>query len=196
MNDMAQGPEPRDTPETDDWVPAPEVTASLTELVSGAPRSAAILAGSLLDQALEQLLGSELPFMSEQRDVDYSGKCQALLTAGVLGERMYDELRALGRIRNEFAHSPALDLDFDSPEVAKHVRRLRGPRVVAEWRGVRRASPGSSSALEHLMPLGVTGLRYWWVIATLSALAVLSHRAGGGTSLDAALLSGSTREPT
>lgn len=89
---------------------------------------------------------------------------------------MLAELRGLGRIRNEFAHNPAPDLDFDSPDVAGSVERLRSPEQVARERGVSGAGSGVQEALQRAMPLSVGGRRYWWTVSVLSVLAVLGAR--------------------
>ena len=89
---------------------------------------------------------------------------------------MLAELRSLGRIRNEFAHNTTPDLDFDSPDVAESVERLRGPIQIAADKSVPGAGPGVQDALERTLPLNVTGRRYWWSLAVLAAAGVLGER--------------------
>ncbi|NQW18151.1 MAG: hypothetical protein HQ478_11780 [Chloroflexi bacterium] len=176
-----------DSPESgpwnfDFWLSSSETTASLKGLLDSDPRSASVLAGSVLDNLLGKLITAGLKNrldgdkLGDPADLDYSTKCTSAREMGLIGERMLAELRALGRIRNEFAHNPMPDLDFDSADVAGAVERLRGPIQIAADKSVPGAGPGVQDALERALPLSVTGRRYWWSLAVLAAAGVLGAR--------------------
>ena len=118
------------------WVESDDLRASLTGLLSSDPRSATVLAGSIFDDMLSRLITAHLAGradaseLAEASQLDCSAKCGSVREMGLIGERMLAELRGLGRIRNEFAHNPSPGLDFDSPEVAGSVERLRGPEQI------------------------------------------------------------------
>jgi hypothetical protein len=166
----------------DSWLNSSDTRASLKGLLDSEPRSASVLAGSVLDNLLGQLITAGLKNrldsdkLGDPADLDYSTKCTSAREMGLIGERMLAELRSLGRIRNEFAHNPMPDLDFDSPDVAGAVERLRGPIQIAADRSVPGAGPGVQDALERALPLNVTGRRYWWSLAILAAAGVLGAR--------------------
>lgn len=166
----------------DIWIGGDDLRASLKGLLSSEPRSATVLAGSIIDGMLTRLITAHMARRADASELasagqlDYSAKCTSVREMGLIGERMLAELRGLGRIRNEFAHNPAPDLDFDSLDVAGSVERLRGPEQVARDRGVSGAGSGVQEALERAMPLSVDGRRYWWTVSVLSVLAVLGAR--------------------
>ncbi len=190
-----------DTWNFDSWVDSDDLRASLKGLLSSDPRSATVLAGSIFDDMLSRLITAHLAGradaseLAEASQLDYSAKCGSVREMGLIGERMLAELRGLGRIRNEFAHNPAPGLDFDSPEVAASVERLRGPEQVAGERNVPGVGSGVQEALEKAMPLTadegageggtVTGRRYWWTVSVLSALATLGARLHVATAASA-----------
>ena len=141
-----------------------------------------MLAGSIVDDMLMRLISARMAGradaseLADAAQLDYSMKCASVREMGLIGERMLAEMRGLGRIRNEFAHNPSPDLDFDSPEVAGSVERLRGPEQVASDRNLPGAGSGVQEALERVMPLSVSGRRYWWTLSVLSVLAILGAR--------------------
>jgi|GEM_PF-2218423 hypothetical protein len=166
----------------DSWLKSTDTAASLKGLLDSDPRSASVLAGSILDNLLGQLIAAGLKSrldsekLGDPADLDYSTKCTSAREMGLIGERMLAELRSLGRIRNEFAHNPTPDLDFESADVAGAVERLRCPIQIATDKSVPGAGPGVQDALERALPLNVTGRRYWWSLAVLAAAGVLGAR--------------------
>lgn len=164
------------------WVAGDDLRASLEGLLSSEPRSATVLAGSIVDDMLTRLIAAHMAGradaseLADAAQLDYSTRCASVREMGLIGERMLAEMRGLGRIRNEFAHNPSPDLDFDSPEVAGSLERLRGPEQVASDRGVPGAGSGVQEALERALPLSVSGRRYWWTVSVLSVIAVLGAR--------------------
>ena len=164
------------------WVAGDDLRASLKGLLSSEPRSATVLAGSIVDDMLTRLITARMAGradtseLADAAQLDYSTKCTSVREMGLIGERMLAELRGLGRIRNEFAHNPSPDLDFDSPEIADSVGRLRAPEQVAAERSVPGVGSGVQEGLERAMPLRVNGRRYWWTVSVLSTLAVLGAR--------------------
>jgi len=167
----------------DSWLSSSDTKASLKGLLDSDPRSAGVLAGSVLDNLLGMLIAAGLKNrldadkLGDPADLDYSTKCTSAREMGLIGERMLAELRSLGRIRNEFAHNPMPALDFDSADVAESVERLRGPNQIAADKSVPGAGPSVQDALERALPLfHVTGRRYWWSLAVLAAAGVLGAR--------------------
>ena len=166
----------------DSWLSSSDTKATLKGLLDSDPRSASILAGSVLDNLLGMLIAAglntrpDVDSLGDPADLDYSTKCTSAREMGFIGERMLAELRSLGGIRNKFAHNPMPDLDFDSAEVAESVERLRGPNQIATDKSVPGAGPGVQDALERALPLNVAGRRYWWSLAVLAAAGVLGAR--------------------
>lgn len=162
------------------WVKGPELATSLRELLTGAPRSATVLAGSLLDDLLARLIDSSLvnapPGAAPASELDYSTKCVSAREMGVISDKMLEELRGLGRIRNEFAHNPSPTLDFNSTEISRSVERLKGPEQVARQYHVAGVGSGVRDALEKRLPMKATGHRYWWAVSVIAAIAILGVR--------------------
>jgi hypothetical protein len=166
----------------DDWVKSDAMAGSIKRLIESDARAATILAGSMLDDLLGRLIAAGLrnrldaEKVGDPAELDYSTKCKSAREMGLIGERFLAELRTLGWIRNEFAHNPSPDLDFDSEGVSDSVGRLRGPIQIASDRSMPGAGPGVQDALERKLPLTVTGRRYWWLLSVLAAAGVLGAR--------------------
>lgn len=156
------------------------MAASLRELASGAPRSASVLAGSLIDDLLARAIGAAAAGRTssgpEEPVSDYAARCLAARQAGIISESMLAELRTLGLIRNEFAHSPSSELNFESREVFRLVARLRSPTQIARDLGIDTRSTPVRAALQDRLALGPTGNRLWWLVAVISVLGVLGAR--------------------
>ena len=163
-----------------EWARSPGLRGSLRELAQGEPRSASVLAGSLIDDLLARAvgaLGAGRPAGgSEQAASDYAARCLAVRLAGLISESMVAELRTLGHIRNEFAHSPSPEIDFDSTDVFRLVAHLRSPARVARDLGVDTRGTAVRAALQERLGLGSTGNRFWWLVAVMSVLGVLGAR--------------------
>ena len=132
-----------------DWATSPDVEAALDELEDASPRAAAVLGGALLDDLLDRLLAAALPDVNDARlkvgDIDYSEKGLWALRMGLISKFELRELRLLGRIRNEFAHSWSAALGFDSNKIKGRVMSLNTPTHPLT------AVTGSG---RHLAPLG------------------------------------------
>ena len=171
------------TTETDwsfaSWISGSDFQGAVLTLTGDDARGASVLAGSMLEDLLTRLISAKLaengdPATAAQ--LDYSTKCSSAREMQLISERMLLELRTLGRVRNEFAHNPAPDLGFDSPDVASAVERLRSPSRVARGKDIAGVGTGVGEALEKAIPLGITGRRYWWTTAVLSVMAILAGR--------------------
>ncbi len=161
------------------WISGSEFQGAVLSLTGGDARGASVLAGSTLEDLLTRLISEKLaengdPETAER--LDYSTKCSSAREMQLISERMLLELRTLGRVRNEFAHNPSPDLDFDSPDIASAVERLRSPSRAARGREIAGVGTGVGEALEKALLLGVTGRRYWWTVAVLSVMAILAAR--------------------
>jgi len=95
-------------------------------------RSKAILAGSLLDALLEQLLRSV--FVEQPPEElfgpygplsSFAAKIDAAFALGLLSSAEYSDLHRHRKIRNEFAHSLNDTLSFDTSPISDHVQQLR-----------------------------------------------------------------------
>ena len=132
-----------------DWATSPDVDAALDELEDSSPRAAAVLGGALLEDLLDRLLVGTLPGDNDARletgELDYFGKGRWAFRMGLISKLELRELRLLGRIRNQFAHSWSADLAFGSDKIKDRVRSLDTPdHLVTEVTGSGR----------HLVPLG------------------------------------------
>ena len=132
-----------------DWATSPDVNAALDELEDSSPRAAAVLGGALLEDLLDRLLASALPDDNEGQlqvgEIDYFKKGHWAFRMGLISKLELRELRLLGRIRNEFAHSWSADLAFGSNRIRDRVMSLDTPdQLVTDVTGAGR----------HLVPLG------------------------------------------
>jgi hypothetical protein len=132
-----------------DWATSPDVDAALDELEDSSPRAAAVLGGALVEDLLDRLLAGALPDDNEARlqsgEIDYFKKGHWAFRMGLISKLELRELRLLGRIRNEFAHSWSADLGFGSDKIKDRVRGLDTPdHLVTDVTGSGR----------HLVPLG------------------------------------------
>jgi hypothetical protein len=104
-----------------DWATSPDVDAALDELEDSSPRAAAVLGGALVEDLLDRLLAGALPDDNEARlqsgEIDYFKKGHWAFRMGLISKLELRELRLLGRIRNEFAHSWSADLGFGSDKI-------------------------------------------------------------------------------
>lgn len=116
--------------------------AALNEAATGSPRTAAIVAAALVEDALRWCLCSflipagaqqaELP--AEEQAAVFDNETAPLKTfhakivigysLGIYGKVTRENLQRIKNIRNVFAHSPRA-ITFDTPEVAKECAELR-----------------------------------------------------------------------
>lgn len=120
-----------DQPVEYDWAIRPDVDAAIDELEDSSPRAAAVLGGALLDDLLDRLLAQALPDDKQAEikagEIDYFEKSQWALRMGLISKFELRELRILGKIRNQFAHSWSADLDFGSLKIKDWVWSLETP---------------------------------------------------------------------
>ena len=119
-----------------DWSIRPDVDAALDELEDSSPRAAAVLGGALLEDLLDRLLAGALPDDNEarlqSREIDYFKKGHWAFRMGLISKFELRELRTLGKIRNQFAHSWSADLGFGSAKVKDWVRSLETPNHLVD----------------------------------------------------------------
>ena len=119
-----------------DWAIRPDVDAALDELEDASPRAAAVLGGALLEDLLDRLLARALPEDSQAKlesgELDYFHKSRWALRMGLISRLEFSELRVLGRIRNQFAHSWSPDLNFGSERIKDRIRSLKTPDLRIE----------------------------------------------------------------
>ena len=132
-----------------DWAIRPDVDAALDELEDSSPRAAAVLGGALLEDLLDRLLVEALPDDNEAKlqtgEIDYFKKGHWAFRMGLISKFELRELRILGRIRNQFAHTWSADLGFGSDKIKDRVMSLDTPdHLVTDVTGSGR----------HLVPLG------------------------------------------
>ena len=160
-----------------DWTTRPEVDAAIDELEDSSPRAAAVLGGALLEDILDRLLAAALPDDSQARlesgEIDYFKKGHWALRMGLISRFEFRELRILGRIRNQFAHTWSAALDFGSFRIKDWVRSLETPDHLIQ------SVDGSGG---HLIPLGDVSAytkeseRHRWLIAVTQMMIRLLGR--------------------
>jgi DNA-binding MltR family transcriptional regulator len=110
-------------------LPTPEeIAAAVKDFGAQTDRGVAIIAVSLLEKMLENVLALRMMPLSNKRYAEMFGKMAPLstfdakiemaLTLGVISENFYYQLHALRKVRNAFAHRIEA-LTFDHPEIRK-----------------------------------------------------------------------------
>ena len=160
-----------------DWTIRPEVDAAVDELEDSSPRAAAVLSGALLEDLLDRLLTETLPDDTQAKlaagEIDYFKKGHWALRMGLISKFELRELRTLGKIRNQFAHTWSAGLDFGSFRIKDWVRNLETPDHLIQ------AVDGSGG---HLIPLGDVvaytqeNERHRWLIAVTQMMIRLLGR--------------------
>ena len=105
-------------------------------------RGAALVAASLLDSQLKEILTAFLIDSKATRDLlnekslgaplgTFSARAAAALALGLIQENEFDEITIMRKIRNELGHTWQ-SLSFESTEIAELVKRLpwAGPKEV------------------------------------------------------------------
>lgn len=91
-----------------------------------------LVAAAYLDEALEELLVAVLvdDIPVTKRLLDYPGGCSSLAARcdltycmGLIGKDVYEDIRRITKIRNQFAHSKS-EATFEKSDVANICRRL------------------------------------------------------------------------
>jgi mannitol operon repressor len=95
-------------------------------------RGAALVAASMLDDRLEQILNAFLIESSAAKDLisgfnaplgTFSSRASATAALGLIQENEFKEITLIRKIRNEFGHGWE-SLTFESENVAVHARKL------------------------------------------------------------------------
>jgi len=117
-----------------------EMKAVIENLKSHGQQGAAIIGVAYIEYALEQLLISMfIPMSKENKERLFDGSKGGILgglnakirisyAIGIFGKEMFDDLSLVNSIRNVFAHS-LHKVDFDKPELAKDVGRLKAINI-------------------------------------------------------------------
>lgn len=85
-------------------------------------RATAMLAGDILSEALQQLIGRRL------HRSDFAYRIEAAHDLQLISEAERDDLRLIRQIRSEFAHR--LDAHFDDPAITELCLELRAGRSI------------------------------------------------------------------
>lgn len=100
-------------------------------------RGAALVAASMLDERLEQILNAFLIESSAAKELTsgfnaplgtFSSRASAAAALGLIQDNEFKEITLIRKIRNEFGHGWE-PLSFDAENIAVHARKLpwRGP---------------------------------------------------------------------
>lgn len=100
-------------------------------------RGAALVAASMLDERLEQILNAFFIESSEAKELvsgfnaplgTFSSKASAVAALGLIQDNEFKEITLIRKIRNEFGHGWK-PLSFEAENIAVHARKLpwRGP---------------------------------------------------------------------
>ncbi len=101
---------------------------------SQSDRAAAIIVGCMVEEWIARLILAGLNVDKEEKsDIlfdygsgllkSYNPKIEMALALGLIGRKMSGQLRIIGRIRNEFAHTLELIM-FDTNIIQKHLQKL------------------------------------------------------------------------
>jgi len=143
------------------------------ELQKETPRGAVIIAGAFLDAQLRVLLSKFL--VDDPKIVDeligsdkhsdcplstFSSRIKAAYCLGLIGKGIYQDLNAVRKIRNKFAHKTH-GYSFDEPEIVNWCKSLKLAKMITE------AIPNLPDSHGNMFILGVTQLAHWLAIITL-----------------------------
>jgi DNA-binding MltR family transcriptional regulator len=143
------------------------------ELQKETPRGAVIIAGAFLDAQLRDLLSKFL--IDEPKIVDeligsdnkpdrplssFSSRIKAAYCLGLIGRNIYDDLNAIRKIRNKFAHKMH-GYTFNEPEIVSWCKSLKLANMITD------AIPTLPNSHRDMFLLGVTQLANWLAIITL-----------------------------
>jgi hypothetical protein len=116
------------------WVAGSPFMRAMHEAHAGSDRASIIVGCALLDEALRRAIESRVwhetatlnaVFESEGGAfATFEAKWQIAFLLGIFGKDSRDDLRALGSLRNKFAHRPEID-SFDHPELGSQILSLK-----------------------------------------------------------------------
>jgi DNA-binding MltR family transcriptional regulator len=145
-------------------------------------RSAAILASSFLENCLEQLIREKLAdhpvkdglFRCFGPFATFSARADIALLLGLIPEHIYNDLKTIRKIRNEFAHTPR-PLSFDEGKIKDLAANLISAKGIQRNDGTVRKIVGGRSQFfsavtwilihietqrERISPLEILHLRF------------------------------------
>ena len=143
------------------------------ELQNESARGAVIIASAFLDAQLINLISKfliddpkivdELLGAEDKPDSPLSSFSSRIKTAyclGLIGKSMYDDLGAIRKIRNKFAHKMH-GYTFDEPEIVSWCKSLKLAKMITD------AIPHFPNTHRSMFLLGVTQLANWLALKTI-----------------------------
>lgn len=145
------------------------------EIRNESARGAVIIAGAVLDVQLRNLISKFL--VDDSKVVDellgsenkpdrplssFSSRIKAAYCLGLISRGMYDDLNAVRKIRNKFAHKMH-GYTFDEPEIVSWCKSLKLAKMITD------AIPHFPDTHRDMFLLGVTQLASWLALKTLEA---------------------------
>ena len=145
------------------------------ELQNESPRGAVIIASAFLDAQLRNLISKFL--IDDSKIVDellgsedkpdrplssFSSRIRAAYCLGLIGKSMYDDLDAIRKIRNKFAHKMH-GYTFDEPEIVSWCKSLKLAKMITD------AIPDYPNTHGSMFLLGVTQLASGLALKTVEA---------------------------
>jgi hypothetical protein len=137
----------------------------IKEIDEGSPRSAVLIGGALVENALHTLILSRtVKLTSSEKDSLFGGykplsSFSAIISVGYafgcFGPKTRDDLELTRLLRNTFAHTPQV-IDFETPEVSDATKRfnsIRNAAASAEWPSRKRYSMGIHGLALHIFAL-------------------------------------------
>jgi mannitol operon repressor len=105
----------------------------ITELNRETDRGAALFSASILDDVLKAILAAFLIDSSISNELfnhtkplgSFSSRQDFCYALGLISKVEYDQCNLVRKIRNEFAHTSQVAIDFNSGKVSKHCTTLR-----------------------------------------------------------------------
>jgi DNA-binding MltR family transcriptional regulator len=145
-------------------VPLTNWNGFLEEIQNESPRASVIIASAFLDAQLRQLISNFLiddpkvvdELLGSEDKIDrplstFSARIKAAYCLGLIGKNIYDDLEAIRKIRNKFAHKMH-GYTFDEPEIVSWCKSLKLAKMITD------ASPHFPDDHGSMFIVGVTQL--------------------------------------
>ncbi|MCQ3977000.1 MAG: hypothetical protein DPW09_26520 [Anaerolineae bacterium] len=143
------------------------------EIQNESARGAVIIASAFLDAQLRNLISKFL--IDDSKIVDellgsedkpdrplssFSSRIKAAYCLGLISKSMYDDLNAIRKIRNKFAHKMH-GYTFDEPEIVSWCKSLKLAKMITD------AIPHFPNTHKDMFLLGITQLVSWLGLKTI-----------------------------
>jgi len=98
----------------------------IEEMKNSPPRTRAVLSGALIEDQLKRLVASSLidDRAPHVKSISYAQLSLWAYRLGAINGQTFSELKALGEIRNAFAHDWSPDLSFESQMIRSLIDKL------------------------------------------------------------------------